>query len=154
MKKIFFILLTAIFFKTEIRAQVSMPKMMGILMIGDNNSKVILNYYIVDSAKKTEYKFDQFDVHDVVRYSDKNTLNDIYTVFSNLKQFDSLPKYDHSFGTFLFYFELQNGKHIYLTANRILSAVFFEEIICKLSFQNGNEDIIKQINVELNRIVY
>jgi hypothetical protein len=91
----------------------------------------------------------------VTLYADSSTLRNIYLPFINERRYDSLKKYDYSFGTFRFDFLLDNEEQIIVIGTRVQSAVYLQKIICKLSANNENEvKIIKEINDRLGRINY
>ncbi len=135
----------------SIQAIGQVPKSMSIVMIGKTN-KPILDVYIADSTTKNEFKFDE---HTVVLYTGKNTLGNIYSPFENEKRYDSLTKYDYSFGTFSFVFRFENSEKVKVIATRIQSVALFKKIIGKLSSKDDNEGmIIKEIDDILRRINY
>jgi len=121
-------------------------------MIGKTN-KPILDLCIVDSTKKEEFKFDE---HTIVLYAAKSSLNNIYSSLQSEKRYDSLTKYDYSFGTFLFAFRFENNEKFKIVATRIQSIALFKRIIGTLSLNNQNEaTIIKEIEDNLlQRINY
>ena len=119
-------------------------------MIG-KSGKPILDIYILDSTKRDEFNF---DVHTIILHTDKATLDNIYSEFPNVVKYDSIIKFDKSFGTFLFSFRFQNGEKTKVIANRLPSAVLFQKIISKLSSANKNEEIITALKENLSRINY
>jgi len=149
MKKAFTILIS-ILLTTQVIAQVNTPKIIGIVMIG-KSGKPILDIYILDSTKRDEFNF---DVHTIILHTDKATLDNIYSEFPNVVKYDSIIKFDKSFGTFLFSFRFQNGEKTKVIANRLPSAVLFQKIISKLSSANKNEEIITALKENLSRINY
>ena len=143
-----FLVILFLIANTKTIAQSSIPIQMGIIMIG-KTSKPILDLYVVDSTKKNEFKFDE---HTIVLFANKNTLKKIYSAFQDEKRYDSLAKYDYSFGTFLFVFRFDNIEKVKVVATRTQSISFFKKIICSLSSFNSSEVIIiKEIDGNLLR---
>ena len=150
MKIILFILLAMVFIsKATAQNKNDIPKLIGIIMIGNSN-KPILDLFILDSTRKINYNF---NTHTIVSYTNKKILNDIYNTFLNEKKFDTLTYHSYSFGTFLFYFEFENGKKIEVVSNPSKSILHFNKIIDNLIPNNENADqIIKAVKNNLAQI--
>jgi hypothetical protein len=151
MKTTFLIILILLISKQTI-AQDNTPKLLSIVMIG-KTSKPILDFCIVDSTKKGDFKFDE---HIIVLYADRRSLSNIYSSIQSEEKYDSLTKYDYSFGTFLFTFRFESNEKFKIVATRIQSIALFKRIIGTLSPNNQNEvTIIKEIEGNLlQRINY
>lgn len=128
-------------------------RLITIEMVGKSQKEIPI-LFIVDSVNKKDFSFDSRLVNEV-QYSDSQTLQKIYDLFSTEKRFDSLTKYDYSFGTFIFSF-LFEGKHeVNIIGSRVQSAVYFQQIICRISAMDmPNRKIIEQIDQRLRRINY
>lgn len=146
MKKIYFLFLS--FVSINILAQDSTPKLICVQMIG-KTEKPIFDLYIVDSLFKTDYKFDKYP--DVV-YTDKSTLAIIFSTYLSDKKLDSIST-RKAFGTFSFYFILDNNKEIKFITGRTPSAVLMQKIICELqAYARENSETAKQFQKRIDRI--
>lgn len=121
-------------------------------MVG-KSAKPVLDLCILDSVKNGAYRFDE---HTVVLYAAKPVLRNIYFSVSNESEYDSLKKYDYSFGTFHFAFHFENNEKFKIVANRIRSIELFKRIIAALNSKNPDEGLIKKEIEEnlLQRINY
>jgi len=130
-------------------AQNGSPKVIGILMIG-KTGKPILPMYIVDSTRKMEFSHEE---RAYIYYSNSNVQNKTFALFSKEPTWDTTKIENYEFGTFLFEFHFDNEIRV-VKGSRVQSAVFFQKLICALSENKDEAEILKALNERLFRINY